>query len=244
MRQARELLTAQGVETPSVPQRDSDPSTPPPRLVSTVPTNGATEVDPASITALRVTFDRDMAGGFSWTGGPPLFPPTNGSPKWLDTRTCELPVALEAGKLYRVGINSKSHRNFKSVSGVPARPTVIAFTTKGAGEELAEQLKPPHVVTMEPGNGAVNVSPTLDKLRVTFDRPMGGGFSWTGGGENYPEATGPPSWSEDRMTCVLPVRLKPNWSYRLGLNSPSHINFQSIGGIPLEPVEWTFTTTP
>lgn len=46
------------------------------------------------------------------------------------------------------------------------------------------------------------------------------------------------------MTCVLSVRLKPDWSYRLGLNSPSHINFQSIGGVPLEPVEWTFTTAP
>jgi len=38
------------------------------------------------------------------------------------------------------------------------------------------------------------------------------------------------------------VQLEPNHSYRLGLNSPSHRNFQSAGGIPLDPVVYTFKT--
>jgi hypothetical protein len=36
--------------------------------------------------------------------------------------------------------------------------------------------------------------------------------------------------------------LKPNAQYRLGLNSPSFKNFQSAGGVPLEPVVYTFKT--
>ena len=100
----------------------------------------------------------------------------------------------------------------------------------------------PSVVRMEPANGASNVSTQLAALVVTFNEPMAEGFSWTGGGPNFPEATGPAYWSADHMTCVMPVRLKPNWSYRLGLNSPSFKNFRSASGKPLTPVQWTFST--
>ena len=78
-------------------------------------------------------------------------------------------------------------------------------------------------------------------MRVTFNVPMAGGFSWTGSGPNFPKTAGHPYWTEDRKTCVLPVELKPNWDYRLGLNSPSFKNFKSRSGVPLEPVEYRFT---
>jgi hypothetical protein len=82
-------------------------------------------------------------------------------------------------------------------------------------------------------------------LRVTFNVPMGGGCSWTGGGPEFPTIPEgkEPFWTEDHKTCVLPVALKPNSQYRLGLNSPSFKNFQSAGGVPLEPVVYTFKTS-
>ena len=215
----------------------------PPAIVSTALAVGATEVDPAT-TEITVTFDQDMAGGFSWTGGGPDYPPTTGRPSWRDARTCVLPVKLEAGHYYRVGINSKSHQNFRSQSGVPAPPSAIYFTTKGASEELKAQTQAPAIVEMNPANGATDVDPGIAELRVTFSVPMGGGFSWTGGGPEYPagvEGKGP-YWTEDRRACVLPVKLEPNHSYRLGLNSFSHKNFQSSAGVPLAPVEYTFST--
>jgi hypothetical protein len=88
------------------------------------------------------------------------------------------------------------------------------------------------------------VDPALRELRVTFDMPMGKGFSWTGGGANFPKPSGgkAPYWTEDRKTCVLPVELEPGRQYRLGLNSPSFHNFQSEAGIPLGPVVYTFKT--
>jgi hypothetical protein len=212
-----------------------------PNVIASIPANHATEVDPA-LAQLEVTFDQDMSPSFSWTGGPPYYPTTTGSPQWKDKRTCILPVQLEAGKLYRVGINSSSYMNFRSAAGAPVRPLAIAFVTRGADPALVAALDPPKVVTLAPEDGAEGVDPKLDRLTVTFDRPMGQGFSWTGGGEQYPETTGKPYWSEDGKTCILPVKLKPHWTYTLGLNSPRHNNFQSAYGISLEPVMWQFST--
>jgi hypothetical protein len=41
---------------------------------------------------------------------------------------------------------------------------------------------------------------------------------------------------------VLPVELKPRWTYQLGLNSPSFKGFQSNDGVPLVPVSYSFST--
>jgi len=101
-----------------------------PKVTQMVPPVGATDVDP------KLTFDQDMAGGFSWTGGGETFPRTTGRPRWVDRRTCVLPVTLEPGHSYRLGINSPSHRNFRSTRGVPALRVRWYFTTAGgeAGE--------------------------------------------------------------------------------------------------------------
>lgn len=217
----------------------------PPRIVETVPAAGATEVDPA-VSEITVTFDRDMAGGFSWTGGGPDFPPVaeGRKPQWRDKRTAVLPVKLGQGRYYRLGINSKSHRNFKSAAGVPAVPSAIYFTTRGAGDELTARVKKPVVLEMNPVNGAEAVDPRTAEICVTFSTPMAGGFSWTGSGPEYPACPEgeKPRWSDDRRTCILPVRLEPGRQYRLGLNSPLHNNFQSAAGVPLDPVIYTFRT--
>ena len=228
----------------TVPVTNSAPEGPP-RIVTTVPMVGAKEVDPAT-SEIVVAFDRDMAGGFSWTGGGPDYPPMaeGQKPRWRDTRTAVLPVSLAPGHYYRVGINSKSHLNFRSAAGVSALPSAIYFTTAGAGEKEADKTQKPAILEMSPANGAHEVDPRTTELRVTFSVPMGGGMSWTGGGPDYPvvQEGKRPHWTDDQRTCVLPVRLEPSHQYRLGLNSPSHKNFQSAAGVPLDPVVYTFQT--
>ncbi len=216
---------------------------PVPQIVATSPPIGATDVDPTTA-EITVTFDRDMSGGYSWTGGGSDYPPTpeGKNASWRDPRTCVLPVKLEAGHYYRVGINSQSYKNFRSAEGAPVRPSALYFITKGASEEVRKRVEKPQIVSMSPPNGAKDVDPGLRELRVTFNVPMGGGISWTGDGPHYLKTVGRPHWTEDRRTCVLPVELKPGWEYRVGLNSASFNNFQSEAGIPLEPVEYTFTT--
>lgn len=221
----------------------SEASAGPPRIVSTTPAIGATDVDP-STGEITVTFDRDMRGGMSWTGGGPVHPNVTATPKWRDARTCVLPVKLEAGKYYRVGINSTSRQNFRSAAGYPAQPSAIYFTTMGAPEEVKALTQKPRIVAIDPPNGATGVDPNLKEIRVTFNIPMGGGFTWAGGEESVPPCPEgqAPRWSEDRKTCIRPVVLKPGYTYRIRLNSPSHRNFQSEAGIPLDPVRYQFST--
>jgi hypothetical protein len=217
----------------------------PPRIVATSPKIGETEVKP-DLREITVTFDRDMQAGFSWTGGPPDVPtgPEGQKPHWVDKRSCVLPVKLESAHYYRVGINSTSYHGFQSAEGVPAQPSAIYFTTVGASEQLKRKASRPVIVGLVPKNGATDIDPNLKEIRVTFNMPMGDGFSWTGGGAQFPAIPQgkKPFWTDDHKTCVLPVELRPGWEYHLGLNSPSHKNFQSAGGVPLDPVNYTFKT--
>jgi beta-lactamase regulating signal transducer with metallopeptidase domain len=223
-----------------------------PEVVELAPENGAKDVDPG-LKTLRVTFNMSMdTSSYSWTGGKPDLVPEGEKPSWSrDGRTCILPVRLKPDTRYELGLNSISHKNFSSRWGVPLEPVQYEFwTAQGNGDETAEADAPkgsaPRIVEMEPENGATDVDPNLSAIRVTFDRPMAAGFSWTGGGEQFPTIPEgqKPRWSADKRTCTLPVELKPGWQYRLGLNSRSFKNFASAAGIPLDPVVYTFRTSP
>ena len=192
---------------------------------------------------------RDMADGMSWAGRTrqPNFPPVpkGQRPYWRDRRTCVLPVSLEAGHFYRVELNPTGRQAFCGEDDRPANQSVLYFTTQGAGEEVRAMLTKPKVVDLIPANGATDVDPNLTELRVTFDLPMWKGYSWTGGGEQYPESGCTNVHWLDEHTCVLPVTLRPNRQYILGINSEVAMNFQSAnGGVPADPVVYTFRTRP
>jgi len=231
-----------------LPQESLVKPAPAPQIVATTPAVGAVDVDPA-VTEITVTFDRDMGGGMSWTGGGADFPrgPEGQRAFWRDPRTCVLPVKLEVGHYYRVGINSKSYRNFASKGGAPAAPAAIYFATQGASAEVKARVQTPQVVRLEPLNGAKDVSPALSEVKVTFNMPMGGGMSWCTVGdsdEDFPKDVPGKKiyWTPDRKTCVMPVTLKPGTTYRISLNAAEYKNFQSEGGVPLVPVIYTFKT--
>ena len=236
------VTNVEGAAGPDTAQTKTDGV---PRIVSTLPKIGETEVSP-TLTEITVTFDRDMDKGFSWTGSGPEYPPLQDGkkPQWRDPRTCVLPVKLAAAHYYRVGINSLSYQNFRSAEGEPARPSAIYFTTQGASDDLKRKATKPTIIGLEPKNGTKDVDPGLKELRVTFSVPMAEGFSWTGGGPQFPtiQEGKKPYWTDDHKTCVLPVELKTGCEYHLGLNSPSHKNFQSTGGVALEPIHYTFST--
>ena len=242
--QPAENLIAQQ-DAKSSPDAAKDLTTAYPVVVATSPKNFAADVDP-DLKEISVTFDRPMGKGMSWTGGPPLFPPVDKSrqARW-EGNTCYLPVKLDEGRYYRVGINSTGFKNFASENNTPTPPNVLCFVTKGARSAVKKRVNVPKVVAMTPENGATDVDPNLKSIQVTFDMPMGSAFSWTGGGEMFPEIPNgqKPRWSRDGKTCTLPVELKPNHEYRLGLNSLSFNNFQSKWGVPLEPVAYSFKTS-
>jgi hypothetical protein len=99
-----------------------------PRVVKASPDDGATGVDPA-IRELRITFNQDMEiRGYSFVGGGPAFPGA-GRPRWIDVRTCVLPIRLAPERDYELSINSEQFQNFRSQKGEPAEAYPIQFRT-------------------------------------------------------------------------------------------------------------------
>ncbi len=113
--------------------RNAQMESAPPVVIKTVPENGADDVDPG-LTEIKVTFGKDMQdGSWSWTHGSPETFPNPGEGKIhyeKDKRTCVMPVKLEPGKTYIIGINSASFRNFTDKQGNSAIPYPLTFTTK------------------------------------------------------------------------------------------------------------------
>jgi hypothetical protein len=101
---------------------------------------------------------------------------------------------------------------------------------------------PPAIVKTSPKVGATGVDPALTEITVTFDRDMGRGMSWTGGGPNFPGVPdGKAKW-RDKRTCILPVKLDEARFYRVGINSQSFQNFRSAVGVSALPSAIYFTT--
>lgn len=105
----------------------------PPVIVSASPQSGATDVDAAAVTELKVTFSKDMeTGNFSWVRyGKDTFPQTTGKPHFLDDkRTCVLPVKLEPGHPYVVWLNKPPYDSFMDPAGHKAVQYLLVFETK------------------------------------------------------------------------------------------------------------------
>lgn len=100
-----------------------------PQVDKTIPANGAKNVDP-SLNEIKFIFNQPMnTNSSSLTGGGKTFPEIIGSPRWLDAQTFIIPVKLVHNHDYNLGINSKSFKGFKSISGIPVKPYLVSFST-------------------------------------------------------------------------------------------------------------------
>jgi len=101
----------------------------------------------------------------------------------------------------------------------------------------------PRVIRTSPKAFAKNVDPALDKITVKFNQEMrDGSWSWTGGGDTYPERTGQIYYDQDKKTCTMPVKLQPGKVYWVGINSPSHKNFKTPDRTPAKRYVILFAT--
>src|SRR4051812_14027226 len=72
-----------------------------PVVVSTMPDNGETDVDP-TIKEIRIEFDQPMnPGGRSVVGGGDRFPEISGDMKFVDAKTFVIPVKLQPDHPYQ-----------------------------------------------------------------------------------------------------------------------------------------------
>ncbi|CAG0978062.1 Carboxy-terminal processing protease CtpA [Phycisphaerales bacterium] len=109
---------------------------------------------------------------------------------------------------------------------------------------LTAHAQPPRVVHASPDHGDIAVPSTLPQIRIEFDQDMNaGGRSICGGGDSFPEFTGPPRWESPRV-LIIPVALKASHEYHLSLNCPSARKFRSKDGQPAEITPISFRTAP
>jgi hypothetical protein len=126
-------------------------------------------------------------------------------------------------------------------------PRIVAFFNEQAKQyekKPVPDANRPKVVSITPAAGATDVPPGPSEIKVAFDRPMkDGSWSLVGGGPNFPEITGKPSYDASGKVWRVTVRLKPNWNYRFWLNSERFHGFQSREGAVLESVTVSFATS-
>ncbi len=119
----------------------------------------------------------------------------------------------------------------------------VMWTLPAHGQQSDDdRTRAPRVQTVTPATGAEGVAPGSAEIHVRFDMPMSReGYSFVGSGPHFPQPTGAARWI-DAYECVLPVKLKPSWVYRFGINSPRHKNFRSVWLVPVVPVACQFET--
>ena len=88
-----------------------------------------------------------------------------------------------------------------------------------------------------PPNGATDVDPATNEIRVTFDKEMADEcWSWVRSSpEAFPESTGDVHYLEDMKTCVMPVKLEPGTKYVVWFNTANYQNFKDREGRPAVP---------
>ena len=106
------------------------------------------------------------------------------------------------------------------------------------------ETMPPVVVKTTPQAGTSDVKAGTTELKVTFSKPMtDGSWSWsTAWKDSMPEIVGQPRYESDGKTCVLTVKLEPNKTYAIWLNSEKFKNFKDKSGRPAVPYLLAFKT--
>jgi hypothetical protein len=159
--------------------------------------------------------------------------------------TCSINVHLDPGHVYICALNGRGLPGvgFQNEKGFSLPPTFLVFQTAGT---VATENAPPHVVRSLPANGSPQIDPArTTAIAITFDQPMGSkkhGLHLFEGGKPVDISKAAFSYSGDGRTFTLPYGFKPATQYRLELNSLSDIGFSRANGIPLWPVQISFST--
>jgi hypothetical protein len=102
-----------------------------PKVVSMVPKNGATNVDPR-LKEMKITFDRPMKDGCTVTGNDySSVPEVTGKYFYDESRKVfTLPIKLEPGRRYEFWLNRGEFNKFKSEQGIPLDSVHVQFQTR------------------------------------------------------------------------------------------------------------------
>lgn len=123
---------------------------------------------------------------------------------------------------------------------------VIVFSSVApAQSEITINSLPPVVVSTYPKSGDHSVDPSIKEIRVTFSKDMMTEqmWSWVEVTKGlFPPIAGDVRYLKDKRTCVLPVKLEPNKTYAIWINSQNHNSFRDTDQNPAVPYLLVFHT--
>jgi hypothetical protein len=132
------------------------------------------------------------------------------------------------------------------VTTVFAGVVLAAGALGQAGAQVSVEAMPPSVVKTVPQAGEKNVDPSLTEVRATFSKDMMTDRMWSwamNSRETFPEIDANKiRYLGDRRTCVLPVKLKPNKTYVIWINSQKYNSFRDTANHPAVPYLLVFQT--
>jgi len=131
------------------------------------------------------------------------------------------------------------------ITATLATALVIAtFMGAARAQEVSVESLPPSVIKTVPTCGDTLVPATTTQIKVTFSKDMmDKSWSFTQISDNsFPEVVGQPHYLADKRTCVLTVKLKPQKTYVLWLNSQKFQNFKDTSGKSAVPYLLVFET--
>ncbi len=104
--------------------------------------------------------------------------------------------------------------------------------------------KAPNIIATFPVTGSTDVDPSISKISVTFDEPMtDGNWSWAySNKQQFPHMMGQPYYMPGLTENILPVKLEPNRTYEVWINSEKFKNFKDQAGNPSVPFRLVFKT--
>jgi hypothetical protein len=207
-----------------------------PRVVSTNPANGATNIS-RDLTQVSITFSEAMSSSRSITSNFPAY-----TVSWSqDQKTAYLTkndqlTPLASGAIFTFTLNPAGYLNFRDLQYNYLPQAVFSFT-------VAVDPNVPVVVSTNPANGATGVSRDLATVSITFSETMNRGVSYS---SNFPLAS--ITWSADVRTVYLTrtdlqTRLAPGTVYSFILNSGGSTSFRDMEGNPLTETRFSFTTS-
>ena len=131
-----------------------------------------------------------------------------------------------------------------ALTSPPAKSAVEPPVGHARSITVIGQRVVPRVQSTFPARDA-KVTPGLLVLRVTYNthmRPDGWSYAREAGAD-YPDCAKAPRLLDDKETFVLICRTLPGRKYALWFNRPPLDDFASLGRLPADPYELTFSTT-
>ncbi|MDF7825329.1 Ig-like domain-containing protein [Pontiellaceae bacterium B12227] len=124
---------------------------------------------------------------------------------------------------------------------------LATFTLTSWAQEISMESMPPSVIKTVPQSGDMQVDPTLKEIKVTFSKEMMTKEMWSWcfhTKESFPEISDQKGikYLADGRTCILPVKLEPNKTYAIWINTQKFTAFRDTKNNSAVPYLLVFKT--